>query len=300
MTTAATPATVGDSAGLPPAHSGVRRAAPAVRKLLGYLILVTFAVAFVAPFLLALTTTFKSRPEAASHLTQLLPMEVTGRAWRFVFSGDVARWTFNSVVVTLAVTAGRIFLDSLAGYALARMKWPGRSAVLALVISTLAVPGIVLAIPRFIVMKELGLLNTYGGLILPLMVDAFGIFLMRQFFLGIPKEMEEAARIDGAGVFRTYWSVILPMARPGLITLTILSFQGSWNEFLHPLIAAPGNPNLRTLPVGLASLRGAFGAGIDFPILLAGSLIITIPVALVFLAFQRYFVQGLASSGTKG
>jgi multiple sugar transport system permease protein len=164
----------------------------------------------------------------------------------------------------------------------------------------LAVPPIVLAIPRYLVLGQLGMLDTYGGLILPLAVDAFGIFLMKTFFESIPREMEEAARIDGASIFQTFTRIILPLAAPGLIALTILSFQGSWNEFLHPLIAAPSDPDLRTLPVGLALLRGAQGESLDFPLLLGASMLITVPVALIFFVFQRYFIQGVAASAVKG
>jgi multiple sugar transport system permease protein len=144
------------------------------------------------------------------------------------------------------------------------------------------------------------MLNSWSGLIVPLAVDAFGIFLMRQFFLSIPREMEEAARIDGATIFQTYFRIIFPLAAPGIIALTILSFQGSWNEFLHPLIANPSNQALRTLPVGLALLRGAFGENLDIPALLGASVLTTIPVAIIFFAFQRYFVQGVAATGVKG
>jgi multiple sugar transport system permease protein len=230
----------------------------------------------------------------------LIPQQVTFEAYRAMAAVDLPRWAFNSAVVTTFVTLGRLFLDSLAGYALARLKFPGRAAVFALVVGVLAVPGIVLAIPRFIVLGQLGLLNSYAGLILPLAVDAFGIFLMKQFFESIPKEMEEAARMDGATIFQTFWRIILPLAAPGLIALTILSFQGSWNEFLHPLIAAPSDPSLRTLPVGLALLRGAGGEQLDFPLLMAGSLLTTIPVAIIFFTFQRYFISGVAASGVKG
>ena len=258
-----------------------------------------FALVYLVPFVVALATAFKTRPDAAAHPLGLWPDPFDGRAWGVILADEVLRWTFNSVVVTVCVTVGRIFLDSLAGYALARLRWPGRTLVFGLVVGALTVPPIVLAIPRFLVLKQFGLIDSYLALILPLAVDAFGIFLMRQFFLAVPKEMEEAARVDGAGILRTYWSVILPLARPGLVTLTILSFQASWNEFLHPLVAVPGEPSLRTLPVGLAQLRGQLGEGLDFPVLLGGSVLVTLPVAVVFLFFQRHFVRGVASSGVK-
>src|SRR5690606_24349103 len=147
-----------------------------------------------------------------------------------LFGSDYPIWFTNSVIVTLSVTVGRVFFCALAGYALARLKFTGRSALFTGLLAIMAVPGIVLLIPKFLVINYLGIYNTYPALIVPLMVDAAGIFIMKQFFESIPVSVEEAARIDGAGTFRTFWSVVLPMAKPALITLTILSFQGSWNE----------------------------------------------------------------------
>lgn len=270
------------------------------KRVFGYGLLILFAVFFIFPFMLALLTSVKPRAQAASDPLSLLPEPFTTRVFPELFGGGFSRALFVSVVVTLGVTLGRVFLDSLAGYALARLDFPLRRTIFAIIVATLGIPGIVLAIPRFLVLGTLGLLNSWGGLIIPLAVDAFGIFLMRQFFSTVPKEMEEAARVDGASIWQTYSRVVLPLAAPGLIALTILSFQGSWNEFLHPLIAAPSAQNLRTLPVYLALLRGAGGESFDAPLLLAASVLTTIPVAIVFFSFQRYFIQGVAASGVKG
>lgn len=270
------------------------------KRVLGYGVLVGFAFIFIFPFFLAILTSFKTRPDAAANPLSLIPAPFTTDAYSRLADANILRWAFVSLVVTVFVTLGRILLDSLAGYALARLDFPGRRIVFAVIIATLAIPAIVLAIPRFLVLGTLGMLNSWAGLIIPLAVDAFGIFLMRQFFLSIPKEMEEAARIDGASIFQTYFRIIFPLALPGVIALTILSFQGSWNEFLHPLIANPSNGALRTLPVGLALLRGSFGENLDIPALLGASVLTTIPVALIFFAFQRYFVQGVAATGVKG
>jgi multiple sugar transport system permease protein len=157
------------------------------------------------------------------------------------------------------------------------------------------VPGIILAIPRFLLLKQFGMINTYAGLILPLMFDAFGIFLMKQFMDQIPVEMEEAAAIDGASRFTTFRKIIFPIARPAVITLTILSTVGAWNEFLHPLIAA-NKPELRTLPVGLAQLRGQFGSSTPWPTVMMGSVLMTIPMAIIYFTFQRYFRSGVAGA----
>ena len=270
------------------------------RRLLGYGVLLFFAFLYLMPFLLAVSASFKTRAEVAVNPLGLIPDEPTVAAWQVVANSAFPLWLRNSIIVTLSVTFGRLFLDSLAGYALARLDFPGRKVIFAFIVATLAVPGIVLAVPRFLVLRQLGMLNSFSGIILPLAVDAFGIFLMKQFFESIPKEMEEAAKVDGATVFTTWWRIVLPMAAPGLIALTILSFQGSWNEFLHPLIAAPTNANVWTLPLGLSQIAQATGESLNTPVAMAGSMLTTLPVLIVFLVFQRYFIQGVAASGVKG
>ncbi|MFF5232935.1 carbohydrate ABC transporter permease [Dactylosporangium sp. NPDC000521] len=274
-----------------------------LRRVLRYALLAGFAVVFIYPFVLSLGTSFKSRPEVAAHPVSPWPRSFDLRAWSDVLvHSDFPLWTFNSIFVTVAATLGRVFIDSLAGYALARLHFRGRGVLFAGIIAVLAVPPIVLTVPRFLVLKELSLLNSYTGLILPLAVDAMGIFLMRQFFAELPKELEEAARIDGASIFQAYWHVVLPLARPALLTLTILSFQGVWNEFLMPLIVVRASPSHWTLPFGLSTLGrgGAGGQSFDYPVMMAGSILTIIPVAIVFIVFQRYFVRGVASSGVKG
>jgi multiple sugar transport system permease protein len=274
-----------------------------VRRVAMYAVLTLFSVVFIYPFLLSLATSFKSRPEVASSPVQPWPNVFTGRAWTDVLlHSDFPLWTLNSVIVTVAATLGRIFVDSLAGYALARLQWRGRRFVFAGILAVLAVPPIVLTVPRFLVLKELSLLNSYSGLVLPLAVDAMGIFLMKQFFEQLPRELEEAARIDGANIYQAYWHVVLPLARPALITLTILSFQGVWNEFLMPLIVVRASPSHWTLPFGLSTLGrgGAGGQTFDYPVMMAGSILTIVPVAIIFVIFQRFFVRGVASSGVKG
>ena len=168
------------------------------------------------------------------------------------------------------------------------------------IIAVMAVPGIVLLIPKFLVLNHLSIYNTYPALILPLVADAAGVFIMKQFFETIPVSVEEAARIDGAGTFRTFWSVVLPMSKPALITLTILSFQASWNELAH-FIVATNDPDLYTLTRGLAQLTsGGLGAGHQFPITMAAALLMTIPTAAVFVVFQRFFTQGANAGAEKG
>ncbi len=284
----------------------VRTYSPPWRRSLGYVALIVFGLVFVGPFLIQLATSFKTDADAANNSLSLIPDPVNLEAWKRIFgftedSGiPFGRWLTNSVIVATFITLGRVFLDSLCGYALARLQFPGRQAVFWSVLAVLAVPGAVLLIPRFLVLKELMLFNSYPGMILPIVADAAGIFIMRQFFLSIPPSMEEAARIDGAGVFRTYWSVILPLARPGLITLTILSFQGSWNEFQLFLVAT-SDPKYNTLTTGLAKFSsGQLGSGTQYPLTLGAALLSTIPVAIVFFTFQRHFIGGQLSAAVKG
>ncbi|WP_072314698.1 carbohydrate ABC transporter permease [Agrococcus sp. Marseille-P2731] len=254
----------------------------------GYVILVVLAMLYIYPFVIAISSSFKTDAEANGDPMRLIPETFTFAAYeRLVTGTDLPLWAANSVFITVVVTVFRVFFDSLAAYALSRLRFRGRSAIFALFIAVLAVPSVVLMIPRFLVIKELGLYDSYAGMIIPLLADAAGIFIMKQFFDSIPASIEEAARIDGAGVFRTFWSVTLPMATPALITLTILSFQGSWNEFAHFVISRQ-SPELHTLTTGVGSLvSGQLGSGTQFPLKLAAAVLMTIPVAVVFFIFQR-------------
>jgi multiple sugar transport system permease protein len=274
-------------------------------RVLGYVLLIAFALLYLLPFVIQVVTSFKTDPDATSHPLSLFPHPSTLTAYRRLFSGSGAdavpflRWLGNSALVTVLATGGRVLFDSMAGYALARLKFRGRGVLFAFVIGVMAVPPVVLLIPKFLVLNELGIFNTYSAMILPLMVDAAGVFIMKQLFESIPKEVEEAARIDGAGVLRTFWSVVLPMARPALITLTVLSFQGSWNEFAHFLVATQ-SPQYDTLTTGLARfVSGSLGMGTQYPLKLTAALLSTVPVAVLFFCFQRYFVRGANTGSVK-
>ena len=262
------------------------------RRTLGtvfvYLVLLTFAVVYIYPFLVQVATSFKSDAEAVATPLALMPTTWTTQAYADLFlRSDYPLWFRNSAIVTILVTLGRVFINSLAGYALARLEFRGRGFVFALLVAVMAVPGVVLLIPKFLVIKQLGIYDTFAGMIIPLLADAAGIFIMKNFFESIPKSVEEAARIDGAGPFRTYWSVVLPMATPALVTLVILSFQGSWNELSH-FIVATQDPELRTLTKGVAQLAsGGLGQGTQYPLKLGAAALMTIPVAVLFFIFQR-------------
>jgi multiple sugar transport system permease protein len=259
-----------------------------------YLTLIIIAFLYIFPFLLDLGTSFKTETDAVNSPVNPIPHNWVTSAFGQLNQAGVAdfpQWALNSVVVAVFVTLGRVLFDSMAGYALARLRFRGRSGVFAAIIAVMAVPGVVLLIPKFLVIRQLGIYDTYPGLIIPLLADATGIFIMKQFFESIPASIEEAAHIDGAGTFRTFWSVSLPMARPALIALTILSFQASWND-LSDILIAHENPSLDTLTTGVARLvSGQLGSATQYPLKLAAALAMTIPVAAIFFIFQKYIMR---------
>lgn len=280
----------------------VRGDARAVRrrrtaKWMTYSFLLAVAVIYVFPFVIAVVTSFKTEPNATADPLSLAPSPPTGAAFRDLYHGEnFLGWVKNSAIVTLSVTFLRVFLDSLAGYALARLRFRGRGAAFATIVAVMAVPGVVLLIPKFLMIRQLGMYDTYYGMIVPLLVDAAGIFIMKNFFESIPVSVEESARIDGASLFRIYWSIVLPMARPALVTLFILSFQGSWNELAHFIISAQST-SLNTLTKGVAQLAsGQLGSGNRYPLKLAASVLMTIPVAVLFFIFQRRIMNASAGA----
>jgi len=265
-----------------------------------YSILALLALVYIYPFLVQVATSFKSEQEAASNPISLIPQTFTTAAYERLFlNSDFPLWFANSAVVTILVTLGRVFFVSLAGYALARLRFRGRGLIFALVVGVMAVPSVVLLIPRFLVLNQLGMYDSYAGMVLPLLVDAAGVFIMKNFFESIPPSVEEQARIDGAGTFRVYWSVVLPMARPALITIVILSFQGSWNELTHFIVSVQ-SPELFPLTRGVASLSsGQLSQGTQYPLKLAAAALMTIPVAVVFFIFQKR-IMNTSEGAVKG
>lgn len=261
-----------------------------------YALLIVLAIVYIYPFLIQIATSFKTDAEAASDPLSLIPQTFTTAAYEKLFvSSDFPTWFANSAIVTVCVTIGRVFFASLAGYALARLHFRGRSVIFAGLVAVMSVPTVVLLIPKFLVINQLGIYDSYAGMILPLLVDAAGVFIMKNFFESIPVSVEEQARIDGAGSFRVFWSVVLPMARPAVVTIIILSFQGSWNELAH-FIVSTQSPDLTTLTKGVAQLaNGQLSQGRQYPIKLAAAIIMTIPVAIMFFVFQRRIMN--ASEG---
>ena len=280
---------------------GPRTAPERVAALLALAVLIFVALLMFVPFAFSLATSLKTSPEAArlSLSNMFWPREATTAAYERALDSNIQRWFLNSVIVALAWIVGRAVMDTMAGYAFARMQFPGRNIIFLLILGTMMVPGIVTVIPKFMLLRDLGLFDTYGALTIPFLADAFGIFLMKQFFEALPLDLEEAARVDGANRYQIFRQVVLPNAIPALSALAIFSFQGSWNSFLEPLLfVAGGNSDLNTLPVGLANFRAEFNT--NWPVLMAIAVITTVPMALFFMVFQRYFIASNVSSGIKG
>ena len=272
-------------------HGGSSRAA--------YIVLTAGLVVMVGPFLWMVLGSLKPAADFLRNPPAFLPSVATGDNYGRLFQQlDFPRFFFNSAVIALAVTVGTLVFCPMLGYALAKLRWHGKGLIMGLVLATLMVPAGITLIPNFILMSNLGLVNTYPGLILPFLAGPFGVFLMRQFMLGIPNELLEAARIDGANEFRVFFSVVMPIATPVLATLAILTFLGNWNIFLYPLVMAQ-EPGMYTLPVALATFAtGQYQA--DHGMLMAGSVVLVVPVLIVFVLFQRWITEGIATTGLKG
>jgi multiple sugar transport system permease protein len=271
-------------------------------RAIAYVVLVGVALLMFVPFFWSVVTSLKTSPEAALFPPTLLPEQPTLDAYRTIMLSQgvpFGRWFLNSALVAATVVAARSISNTMAAYAFARMRFPGRDALFALVLSTMMAPAIILIIPRFIVLQRLGLLDTLHALWIPTAADAFGIFLMRQYFETIPAALEEAARIDGAGRFRMFWQIVLPNATPALAAMAIFAFQGSWNNFLDAVIfISGGNRDSFTLPLGLAYFRNFYYT--DWPVVMAGAVITTLPIALAFLLFQRAIIEGVTHTAVKG
>jgi multiple sugar transport system permease protein len=270
------------------------------RKTIFYVILIAYSIMTVIPFLWGLSTAFKTLPEASRAVPTGLPLHPTLEAWtgpNGVFTVNFPRYFLNSAIVALLVTIGNLFFDSLAGYAFARMRFPGREVLFFFVLGTMMVPAAMTLVPVYVILTKLGWINTYQGLAVPFMVSAFGIFLMRQFFRSIPMEMEEAGQIDGLTRFGMYWRLALPLSKPALATLGVLTFQGNWDSFMMPSFIASSD-TMATLPVGLA--RFSFQYQTLWPQVMAGSMVVIIPVLVLYIFAQRFFIEGLSAGSVKG
>ena len=269
-----------------------------VRRVLVYALLLAAALLYFTPFLWTVSTSLKSLPETVGF--DLVPDNPSLRAYREVLTDyNFARYAFNSAFLAGTITVANVLLGSLGGYAFARLRFPGREFLFLAVLATLMIPDQLRLVPVFQMLTNWHLVGTFQGFIAINLVLAANLFLMRQYFLTIPKDFEEAAKLDGAGYFKTYWRVMLPLATPALAAVTILTFQGMWNEFFWSLIILGfGDPDRYTLQLGLAQLR--FQYQTLWPQLMAASVIAILPIALIYVVFQRYFISGVVSSGVKG
>ena len=273
------------------------RSAVAGRALL-YALLVAFALLFFTPFIWSISTSFKTLPDSA--FFNLIPDPFTTDAWRSVWNDyDFKRYALNSFFLAVVVTLLNLFLASLGGYAFARLRFPGREVLFVLILGTLMIPDQLRLIPVFVMLTNWHLIGNFSGYILINLVTAVNLFFMRQYFLTIPRDFEEAAKLDGAGYFKTFWRIMLPLAGPAIAALAILQFQGTWNDFFWPLILfGQGNEHLYTMQLGLAQLTLTYQT--LWPQLMAGSLIAIAPILVIFLIFQRFFVSGVTAAGIKG
>lgn len=267
------------------------------QSALTYLALTLGAVVMLAPLIWMVLASFKSLPEILTYPPTVLPRSFgTANYETVITQGNYPRYFLNSVIVALVSVSAILVTSSLAGYAFAKFRFPGRNVLFVLVLATLMIPFQVRVIPLYVLASDLGLLNSYAGLVLPSLVDAFGIFLMRQFIQSIPNDLMDAARADGASEIRIFVSVVLPLVKPALSALAIFTLITSWESFLWPLLVA-SSTDLYTLPLGLSQFAGRFLTRVDLQ--MAASTLTVLPLLIVFLVMQRRFIEGIATTGGK-
>ncbi|HQU70698.1 MAG TPA: carbohydrate ABC transporter permease [Calditrichia bacterium] len=266
-------------------------------SILFHLGMLLVAVITVFPFWWMLCASLMPSGEASDFPPRFFPETFTAEHYINLFSRlNLGRYFLNSLLLALGVTLFSLLVNSMAGFAFAKFRFRGRTPLFAGLISAMIIPGQVTMLPVFLLLNKMGLLNSYFGVILPTMASIFGIFLIRQYLQGVPDSLIEAARIDGAGEWLIYWKIILPLAKPVLVTLALFTFMGSWNDFLWPLIVLT-REDLYTLPVALSSLLGEHVQ--DVELMMAGSVVTVVPVLVVFLALQKYYLQGIMIGGVK-
>jgi multiple sugar transport system permease protein len=250
------------------------------------------------PFVWMLSTSLKTPSSVFVYPPEWIPNPVQWKNYSDVVNVmPFLRYVLNTTAVAASITFLHLAVSSLAAYAFARLRFPGRNRLFLAYLATLMVPGQVTLIPNFLIVKYLGWIDSYQALIIPQIFTAFGTFLLRQFFLTIPGELEDAARIDGASALSIYWRIVMPLSGPALATLGVFTFTAQWNNFLWPLIVI-NDEQMRTLTVGLRALVGEFT--VQYPLLMAGSVISVLPILIIFLLAQRFFVRGIALTGLAG
>jgi multiple sugar transport system permease protein len=284
----------------PPADTGGDEGSRKLKRILQYGVLGVLTLLFISPLIYMLSTAFKTTGDAASPDPQWIPENPTTNAFTTIFDNEgtpVIRWLVNSLLAAGLQSLLIVITAALAAYALARLEFPGKKVIFGVIIGTLFIPPVILLIPNYLITSRLGWLDTLAAVIVPGAAGAFGVFFLRQFFLGLPAELEEAAALDGAGRFRTFLTVVLPLSRPALVTLGMLSFLANWNDFLWPVYVL-FSPESQTLPAGLATLQNA--NAVRYDLLMAGAVIASVPVLILYAAAQRYVVEGVSRAGLKG
>jgi len=267
-------------------------------KAAAYVFLTAGALIMIVPFLWMITTSLKDQQQLFAWPPSWLPNPFVWSNYSEVFSRiNFSLYGLNTLKITVAVTLGRLVLCSMAGYGFARMKFPGSNLLFLLTLATMMISSQITIIPNFVIMRYLGLVDSHLGVVLPQLADGFGIFLMRQFFLTFPYELEDAAKLDGCNPFMFYMRILLPNSKPILATLAVMTFQGVWNDFLWPLVMLT-SPAKRTLAVGLSYLVGQYTTRWDLQ--MAGSVLTVLPILLLFFLLQKYFVQSIKMTGLKG
>jgi multiple sugar transport system permease protein len=271
------------------------------RRIPFWLALGMLTVIFVAPLLWMLSTSFKTSNDATALPLSWLPRPFTTEAYHTVLTNNsatpVLRWFMNSLIAAAANAVLIVLVDAMAAYALARLRFRGRRVMFATVVGTLFVPPFVFLIPNFLIVSKLGWLDSLWAIVIPSAGGAFGVFFLRQFFLALPVDLEEAALLEGANQWQIFTRIVLPLARPALATLTVLSFLTNWNDFLWPVYVL-FSAERQTLPAGLSTLQNA--ATINYPIAMAGAVVASVPVLILFVAAQRHVIQSVTHSGIKG
>ncbi|MGG6439983.1 carbohydrate ABC transporter permease [Saccharococcus caldoxylosilyticus] len=269
-----------------------------IGKALLYVVLVAYAIITLIPFLWALSSSFKTLEEIVSGTISFIPKHFTLDNYKQIFIEQAMfpRWLLNSVIIAVTVTILNLLFNSMAGYALARLQFPGKKSLFIIILAVLMIPAQVTMIPNYLILKQLGWLNSYQGMIVPTMINATFIFMMRQFFINFPKELEEAAALDGLSRLGIFFRIVLPLARPALAAQAIFVFMGSWNDFMRPLIIL-SDPQLFTLPLGLNSFKGQYISYWNY--IMAASMGFTLPVLVIYAFFNRYFIKGISFTGGK-
>ena len=267
-------------------------------KLLSYILLTLGALIMIVPFIWMVSTSLKSQQQLFAWPPNWIPNPFVWSNYSEVFSRiNFSLYGLNTLKITVAVTVGRLILCSMAGYGFARMNFPGKNFLFLLTLATMMISSQITIIPNFVIMRYLGLVDTHLGVILPQLADGFSIFLMRQFFLTFPYELEDAAKLDGCDPLMFYIRILIPNSKPILATLAVMTFQGVWNDFLWPLVMLT-SPGKRTLAVGLSYLVGQYTTRWDLQ--MAGSVLTVLPILVLFFLLQKYFVQSIKMTGLKG